>query len=88
LGVAEVAEQLGVSRRSLERAFAAAGLGVLEEITRCRLNRAERLLRETQLSVQHIASLAGFGTVEQMRLRFHACHGCSPATFRKAAHDG
>lgn len=89
LGVAEVAEQLGVSRRSLERAFAAAGLGVLDEITRCRLNRAERLLRETQLSVQHIASLAGFGTAEQMRLRFQARHGCSPATFRrKVAADG
>ena len=85
LGVAEVAERLGVSRRSLERAFAVAGLGVLEEITRCRLNRAERLLRETQLPVQHIASLAGFGTAEQMRLRFQARHGCSPASFRKAA---
>ena len=83
LSVGEVAEQLGVSRRTLERAFSAASLpGVLEEITRCRLNRAERLLRETRLPVQHIVSLAGFGTAEQMRLQFHARHARSPSQYR------
>jgi len=84
LNVAGVAEHLGVSRRSLERAFSAAGLpGVLDEITRCRLNRAERLLRETRLPVQHIVSLSGFGTAEQMRLQFHARHARSPSAYRK-----
>jgi len=43
-----------------------------------------RTLCETRLPVQHIASLAGFGTAEQMRLRFHARHGHSPAAFRRA----
>lgn len=88
LNVAEVAVHLGVSRRTLERAFAGRGLpGVLDEITRCRLNRAERLLRETRLSVQHIVSLSGFGTNEQMRLHFHTRHGISPGAYRKAAAD-
>lgn len=86
LNVPEVADHVGVSRRTLERAFAASGPdGVLDEITRCRLNRAERLLRETRLPVQHIATLAGFGTAEQMRLNFHIRHGLSPASFRRAA---
>ena len=63
----------------------AAGLpGVLDETTRCRLNRAERLLRETRLPVQHIVSLAGFGTAEQMRLQFQTRHHRSPAAFRKS----
>ena len=85
LNVSEVAEHLGVSRRTLERAFSAAGLpGVLDEITRCRLNRAERLLRETRLPVEHIVSLAGFGTAEQMRLHFHARHRRSPTAYRKS----
>jgi AraC-like DNA-binding protein len=89
LNVTEVAETLGVSRRTLERAFTAAGLpGVLDEITRCRLNRAERLLRETRLPVQHIVSLAGFGTAEQMRLQFHARHHRSPAQYRKSNKEG
>lgn len=84
LNVAEVAEHLGISRRTLERAFVARNLpGVLDEITRCRLNRAERLLRETQLPIQHIVSLSGFGTAEQMRLHFHARHGISPGAYRK-----
>ena len=85
LNVSEVAAHLGVSRRTLERAFCAAGLpGVLDEITRCRLNRAERLLRETRLPVEHIVSLAGFGTAEQMRLHFHARHRRSPTAYRKS----
>ncbi|MCX6875889.1 MAG: AraC family transcriptional regulator [Verrucomicrobia bacterium] len=89
LNVAEVAEHLGVSRRTLERAFTTAGLpGVLEEITRCRLNRAERLLRETRLPVQHIVSLAGFGTAEQMRLQFQARHNRSPSAYRKTHQAG
>lgn len=85
LNVSEVAAQLGVSRRTLERAFNTAGLpGVLDEITRCRLHRAERLLRETRLPVEHIVSLAGFGTAEQMRLHFHARHRLSPVAYRKS----
>ena len=89
LNVSEVAEHLGVCRRTLERAFTTAGLpGVLDEITRCRLNRAERLLRETRLPVQHIVSLSGFGTAEQMRLQFHARHQRSPAQFRKSNMEG
>jgi AraC-like DNA-binding protein len=89
LNVTGVADHLGVSRRTLERAFTAAGLpGVLDEITRCRLNRAERLLRETRLPVQHIVSLAGFGTAEQMRLQFHAHHRRSPSQFRDSTRVG
>lgn len=85
LNVSEIAEHLGVSRRTLERAFANSGPGgVLDEITRCRLNRAERLLRETRLPIQHIATLAGFGTAEQMRLNFQSRHGVSPAAYRKS----
>ena len=84
LNVPWVAAQLGVSRRTLERAFADAGhAGVLDEINRCRLNRAERLLRETQLPIQNIVSLAGFGTAEQMRLNFQEKHQVSPAQYRK-----
>ena len=85
LDVGEVAARVGVGRRTLERAFAAAGSStVLDEITRCRINRAERLLRETRLPVRQVARLAGFGTDEQMRLRFMERHGRPPAAWRKS----
>jgi AraC-like DNA-binding protein len=82
LGVSEVARRLGVSRRTLERAFLAEGRSAGEEISLCRLNRAERLLRETRLPLKNIATLAGFGTTEQMRLRFQAKHRMSPGHYR------
>ena len=83
--LSEVAARVGVGRRTLERAFAAAGSStVLDEITRCRINRAERLLRETRLPVRQVARLAGFGTDEQMRLRFMERHGRPPAAWRKS----
>lgn len=87
LDVGEVADRVGVGRRTLERAFAGAGPAtVLDEITRCRINRAERLLRETRLPVRQVARLAGFGTDEQMRLRFMERHGHPPAAWRKCQH--
>lgn len=84
LNVSEVAHHLGVSRRTLERAFSNSGLpGVLDEINRCRLNRAERLLLETRLPIKHVVSLSGFGTPEQMRIQFQLRHGISPGEYRK-----
>ena len=85
LDVNEIAQYLRVSRRTLERSFAAHGKnGILEEISLCRMHRAERLLRETKLPVRHVVNLAGFGTTEQMRQHFHAAHNLSPAQYRRA----
>ncbi len=59
-GVPEVAAQLKVSRRTLERSFLhSLGHGVCEEITRCRLARAKRLLEETDLTAFRVAESAG-----------------------------
>ncbi|MEJ0001223.1 MAG: hypothetical protein WDO13_19940 [Verrucomicrobiota bacterium] len=46
ISVRDIAARVGVGRRTLERRFSAAlGRTVLEEVTHCRFNRAERLLR-------------------------------------------
>lgn len=83
LGVLEVATYTGVNRRTLERRFQAAlGHGILEEIVRCRCNRAERLLRETNLPIKRIVELAGFGSAENMRQVFQQRHRRAPADFR------
>ena len=83
ISVIDVAEQLKVSRRTLDRRFAAAtGRSVMQEINSCRLMRARRLLAETELPIKTISYLAGFATREQMRTAFHASEGKSPIEFR------
>jgi len=84
LSVNEVAEHLPCTRRTLERRFAAEhGHAILEEINACRLSRARRLLRETDLPIKLIAPQAGFTSRERMRIAFQDKEGCSPAQYRK-----
>ncbi len=71
LSVSQIAERIGVTRRKLERHFAAArNSSVLEELTTCRLLRAQRMLRETHLPIKYIARAAGFTSPEYMATVF------------------
>lgn len=83
LNVPEVAEAIGVNRRTLERhMLMTLGHGVLDEIVNCRFFRAERLLRSTNLPLKVIVSLSGFGSLENMRQIFAAKTGMSPGSYR------
>jgi len=83
ISVEDVATSVGANRRTLERRMKfLVGRSVLDEIIRCRLNRAERLLRETDLPVKTVVSLAGFGSAENMRRIFLSKLGYSPADYR------
>jgi AraC-like DNA-binding protein len=82
--VNDIARQLPVTRRTLDRRFAdATGHSVLEEINACRLSRAKRLLTETDLPVKSVAHLAGFSSTERMRVLFVEREGVSPISYRK-----
>ncbi|WP_442485848.1 helix-turn-helix domain-containing protein [Aeoliella sp. SH292] len=86
LSVHDVAKQLTVSRRTLDRKFAIViGHSVLDEINYCRLGRAKRLLRETDLPVKAIAHMAGFGSREGMRIAFRTFINTSPRQWRATA---
>ncbi len=83
VGVNEVADATGLSRRTLERRFRQhLGRSVLEELTRCRLERAKRLLLETDLSMEKTAHAAGFGNLRPMLRAFRQGLGCSPTAYR------
>jgi len=83
IGVADVVAEVGVSRRCLERRFSrATGGSILGEITRCRLQRAQRLLRETNLPVYRVATESGFGSIKAFRRAFRLAETCSPSAFR------
>lgn len=84
LSVGDVADAVGLSRRTLERYFREAlGCTVLDEITRCRLVRAQRLLENTRVSIKQVALAAGFSTPERMAKVFQRLSGMSPTEYRE-----
>jgi transcriptional regulator GlxA family with amidase domain len=86
MSVGDIARQLPVTRRTLDRRFVeATGHSVLEEINACRLSRAKRLLAETDQPVKTVAHLAGFSSTERMRVLFVEREGMSPSEYRKTA---
>ena len=86
LDVPAVARHAGIGRGALERKFRARkGRGILDEIHRCRFERASRLLTETDIPIKLVVERAGFGSQERMRLVFHKLAGKSPERFRNDA---
>ena len=84
IGVAEVAQGLDISRRTLERRFMQVlNRTVREQIQRCRFEQAKELLLHTEDSVERIAELTGFGNLKQMLRSFEKFEGMSPANFRR-----
>lgn len=85
ISVSDIAKQLPITRRTLDRRFAAAtGRTVLDEINACRVSRAKRLLVETTLPIKTVSYLAGFSSVERMRVLFVEQEGASPSVYREA----
>jgi len=83
LSVEQLVADLPVSRRTLERRFTMArDHSILDEINICRVNRAKRLLGETDLPIKTIAYLAGFTSQEHLRVTYRRRQGCSPSAYR------
>ena len=82
ISVPNVVEQAGVSRRTLERRFfSALGRSISSEITQCRVERAKRLLLETDLPSCRVAAGAGFGNVKTFNRVFRRAAGVPPSAF-------
>ena len=82
--VTDVAEQVNVSRRSLEFRFAKLlGRSPHQEIERVRMNRIKQLLTTTEMSLQRIADKAGFPNPDYMATAFKRYMGCSPGEYRR-----
>jgi AraC-like DNA-binding protein len=79
-----LAKQLPVTRRSLERRFrTAVGHGIHEEIVRCRLERARRLLVATELSLKEVSSASGFSNADSLGRAFRHAEGVTPLDYRR-----
>jgi len=79
----EVAQKLAVSRRWLERHFKRVmGYPPHEELQRCRLERAKKLLLETDLNAARIGTVSGFGSASYFNTFFRRLTGMTPMQFR------
>jgi LacI family transcriptional regulator len=84
LRVDDVANHVHATVRSLERHFRAAlGRTMSEEVTRLRLERAKRLLVESDILVKNVAHQCGFRDVKHFHKMFSAAERTSPGEFRK-----
>lgn len=82
--ISKLAVRLQTSRRTLERRFRnATGHSLLEEIQACRVERARRLLLETDIPIKEVVFRSGFNTREQLRQAFAKAFGQSPDSFRR-----
>jgi len=85
LSVDQVADSVGISRRTLQRRFRALlGHSVEEEIMKTRMNRAKWLLQETNFSLTAIALKTGFTTAAYFVHAFKRETGMTPGTYRQS----
>lgn len=78
----EVARELGVSTRSLQRACLAAETTFRDEVANARFAFSEQLLRSTDDKIDTIARRAGYSSAASFARRFQQVHGMTPSQFR------
>ena len=84
LAIVRIIDQLGVSRRKLERHFRdALGMSPLEADRLIRLEQAKHLLTTTKRSATRIATETGFCDLPHMIKVFRIAEGTTPDAFRK-----
>jgi LacI family transcriptional regulator len=83
ISVPDVVAHVGVSRRTLERRLLRSlGRSISSQITQYRLERAKRLLLETDLPSHRVATGAGFGSTKTFNRVFRRAVGVPPIHFR------
>ncbi len=86
LSVNDVAREVGLSRRKLERAFQKhLNRGVHAELRRKRLERCCNLLRTTDLKIADLAPKVGFRSADFLHASFKKEFGTTPRTYRLQA---
>ena len=83
LSVRELAQRSGMSERSFARVFRGqTGITPAHFVEATRVDAARRLLEETNLPLQRVASASGFGSTEALRRVFLRQMGLRPSDYR------
>jgi LacI family transcriptional regulator len=86
LSVAELCDELGVSRSTLERRMKAAlGRAPKDELLRVRFREVNRLLRASDLTIDLIAEQTGFTHAHYLQTAYRERFGMTPGEFRRGA---
>ena len=87
ISVADVAADLGVSRRLADLRYRqATGKSILEAILDCRFDEMKRLLQFTDIPVGKIIASCGFNTVSNAKSLFKKRYGMSMSEYRLSDH--
>ena len=82
--VDDILKKIPMARRNLERRFRHYfGRTILEEIRRLRIDKARKLLAETDMQMQEIAEACGYATYNYLTHTFKRVTGTSPSEYRK-----
>ncbi|MBF6069788.1 AraC family transcriptional regulator [Nocardia farcinica] len=87
LTLAQVAAEAGMSLRTVQKLFSAAGTTPRTWLYQARLERARKYLVTTQMSVAQVSECAGFRDVSHFSRTFRAAFGTSPGRYRAAHTD-
>jgi len=86
LRLPDIARQIGLSQRQLERLFRERmGVTAIRYYSRLRLEKARRLLRRSSMSVLEIAVASGFTSASHFSRSFRQQFGISPSAARNEA---
>jgi AraC-like DNA-binding protein len=81
--VESLAKQVGMSRSVFAQRFKnVVGEAPMEYLTRCRIQKATRLLQESKMSISEIANLAGYESDVSFNKAFKRKLGVSPGKYR------
>ena len=84
LGVSQIAEGLHIHRSYLSTMFKnQSGMGVLEYISRYRLEKAKELLKEGKLTIEQVSAAVGYNEPRTLQRIFKKYEGLTPLQFSK-----
>jgi len=84
IGVADIARQTAIGRRTLERRFRETlGRSIYDEVLHARIELAKGLLVETDLKLLTLARQCGFRSASHLCNTFRKATGSSPAAYRQ-----
>lgn len=83
LSIVDVAQAVGSNRTYVSRWCKEQGLDFSTFVAHIRLDRAEQLLLNTDLTINEVVAMTGFSNPRTFRNSFVARHGCTPSEFRQ-----